>query len=301
MYVPLSEAWQRISAPDKKQPPAGGGGGIAASAVSSNGAPGTPLESPASTGGTRIRGSFGPGANGGDLSGRSQFEIALSSAAGGGAGALSQHGPRGQPGFTAGAGDGGSGGGAFSAGFSLIAALFPGAAPPQTSQPAGSQRMNIGTSNPNTAGTGAGTRLRGGYASLQPEELDDSAHAWGAPYPQHQQPLSAHPPGKQQQFTSAQPHHWGPPTQPHALTGHQSSQQQQRSGDQQQPQSPALADNIAQAFSALNSLTTKLSSSVFGPPPTLTGGASTSNTFSGTQTGHGASMMSVPLEESFSV
>lgn len=292
MYVPLSEAWQRItsSAPDKKHPSSGGN------------AAGTPLESSVSTGATRIRGSFGSGANGGE--GRSQFEIALASADGGAAGsAPSLQGPRGQVSNTPGparAGDGGTVGGAFSAGFSLIAALFPGAAPP-SAHPAGNQRMDIGTGNLSGIGRDAGTRLRGGYASLQPEELDSSTHAWGAPYPQHQQAMSAYP-SRPQQFTSAQPHHWGPPSQAqHAPTGHPSSQHQRSAGDQQQPQSPALAQNIAQAFSALNSLTTKLSSSMFGPLQSTDGGAPIANATSSAQAGHGASMISVPLEESFSV
>jgi hypothetical protein len=206
-------------------------------------------------------------------------------------------------------------GGAFSAGFALIAALFPGAdaAPaqgPTQAQPPSErgQRMDIATGAA-AGGGGRGTTLRGGYASLQPEEMDGSVLNWGAPFPQQQQPV-AH---AQPQYTSAQAPHWGPPTK---VPSHPPSQQQHTHGTQGAPysqhqrhhhaqrsqpsQAAPLAQNFAQAFSALNTLTTQLSSSVFGPPPN-----SGANNISGVQqsqtAGYNASMMSVPLEESFSV
>jgi hypothetical protein len=325
--VPLSEAWQRVIASrsgDKRQPSppgaAGGNGNGNAGAGSGATQPIDPasVASSVSSGGTRIRGSFGNA----DNSGKSQFEIALSSAENGNGGAPrapSQGGyyrvHSGTPHAPAtGATDGASaGGGAFSAGFALIAALFPDATPaqgPTQAQPPSErgQRMDIATGAA-AAGGGRGTTLRGGYASLQPEEMDGSVLNWGAPFPQQQQP-AAHAP---QQYTSAQAHHWGPPTK---VPSHAQSQQQHTQGTQGTPyhqqrqshhhqrsqpsQAAPLAQNFAQAFSALNTLTTQLSSSVFGPPPN-----SSANNASGVQqsqtAGYNASMMSVPLEESFSV
>jgi hypothetical protein len=328
--VPLSEAWQRVIASrsgDKRQPspPNGAAGNGHANAGAGGGAT-QPIDpasvaSSVSSGGTRIRGSFGNA----DSSGKSQFEIALSNAENGNGGAPrapSQGGyyrvHSGTPHAPAtGATDGASaGGGAFSAGFALIAALFPGAdatptqGPTQAQPPSErGQRMDIATSA--AAGGGRGTTLRGGYASLQPEEMDGSVLNWGAPFPQQQQPV-AH---AQPQYTSAQAHHWGPPTkaspQPqsqqqqhthgtHVAPYHQQRQSHHYAQRSQPSQAAPLAQNFAQAFSALNTLTTQLSSSVFGPPPSS--GANNNSGVQQSQTaGYNASMMSVPLEESFSV
>jgi hypothetical protein len=309
LYVPLSEAWTNL-APTRNGDGSKKGTGPADPNSSAGGqeAPGNRPETPSSGGSvssaaTRIRGSFGSegggafggggGGGGGGGTARSQFEIAGSTAQ------YAQGSASTSP----------EGGGAFAAGFALIAALFPSAATVAPA-PAG-QRMNTATEAP---GRMAGaTTLRGGYAALQRDDADTAPQQMWGPAPQHsvqQQQAAAWPsapsPGyaplrplqNPQQFSSAQPHHWGPPApQPY--------QQQAPSQQFSQQQAQSAEPLFAHAFTALNSLTNRLSTSVFGSPRYAAGvhtGQGQHHTGgTGPRDEAATSLMSVQLEESFAV
>mmetsp|Transcript_60107 Transcript_60107/g.118185 ORF Transcript_60107/g.118185 Transcript_60107/m.118185 type:complete len:847 (-) Transcript_60107:134-2674(-) len=200
-------------------------------------------------------------------------------------------------------------------------------------------RMETGmTSVGRGGGTSSASSVstRGGYSSLPTNStgLDDTDNfnndsnnnssgdaVWGRPshQQQHQQRV---PP-----YTSAHTYHWGPQTtnnsqpQPTPLTSmHQHHNSQQYSQHPHHPHTartePMFSQNFAQAFTAINTLTQNLSNSVFGsarspgPPASQEThqrqqqqqqGPYRGRDPYGHHDGADTSLMSVQLEESFSV
>lgn len=328
MYVPLSEAWAKMTpgtaGSGKKTGPQGGGGnqgtalegGAMAGASNADqpqaGANIGNMEVPRAT---RIKGSFG----GSDAS--SDRTTTTSSASSGSSGVSGG----GNGGFVT--PSSGPDGGAFAAGFAFIASMFP-------SQSVGAdfnnQRMQMKIKQAPTSGannTRQGGVVGGGYASLP--SRDPTAEYNNNQYQQrhtqeqqaYQSPFGqANPPQQQspymhQQMPAQRPYAqpWGPTSNNiHGGAGGPGPPSSAAGRPHMYPPQgePMFSPQFAQALTAINSLTTKLSSSVFNA---VSGGgnagaaASAANVHRvgmyGTpyEAGETASMMSVPLEESFSV
>lgn len=296
MYVSLSETWERLS-PSGTFATVASAGSVDPPASRSNTS--SPFSDPASIGGapTKIRGTFG------SQDSRGQFEISSA--------IPTQNTPS-----------------AFSAGFAFIAALFPTSGETESVVNA-TKRMETGvssSSNVRDTGTTAPTAMRGGYASLPTDSIGleedgkSDASVWGTP-PQSSRPH--HTPT----FTSARTHQWGPPTVVHSSSNpyhqhrpnqdrhsqqyHQHQQYIQNQHNHYPRQEPTISQNFAKAFSAINSLTQNLSNSVFGGARSAGPTASQRQQEGGYRPGAGnpyvhpdgadTSLMSVQLEESFSV